>query len=165
MFQEIWCVHRAVSKLKTFKKNETWKYKSTSSLLAEEHRDTHTPVQIYQQLPIDGLRVACWIVLTYCPTLMYNATHGRQVLMKVVKKSSHHSLTHIHTYIHVWPTLSQPCFHCYHWSVFVSLAGIGWRDGKKSREGNRETHRQKCRGGSQVLSLLLHNGPGSRPLH
>lgn len=63
--------------------------------------------------------------------------------------------------VSVWPAHSLLCFHCCHWSVFVSWSESGPRDGKNRREGNRE----KWKGGSQVLSLLLHNGPGSRPLH
>lgn len=42
-----------------------------------------------------------------------------------------------------------------------------WMKGR-DEEGEREKQRgrqRNARGGSQVLSLLLHNGPGSRPLH
>lgn len=40
----------------------------------------------------------------------------------------------------------------------------GWDEGKRERETETQTERN-ARGGSQVLSQLLHNGPGSRPLH
>lgn len=59
---------------------------------------------------------------------------------------------------YVWPTLSVPCFHCFHWSVFVIPVGSGWRDGKKSRgrERNRDGEEGlKCSHCFYIMVLAL----------
>ena len=71
--------------------------------------------------------------------------------------SSHLGLTYTLSALFSLPPLKCLCEPAQLW-----MKGWDEEGGERVKQRGRQ---RNARGGSQVLSLLLHNGPGSRPLH